>query len=303
MNQNLVKKIEDLKQKRNAIILVHNYQIGEVQDIADFVGDSLELSRIASKNNADVILFCGVLFMAETASILSPNKTILMPDISAGCPMADMITPSALQELKDKHPDALVVSYVNSSAEIKAMSDVCCTSANAIKVVNSLPKDKEIIFVPDKYLGNYAKQQTKRDNMILWNGYCPSHVKILPEDILAIKKDHPGAKLIVHPECTPEVIAMADSVCSTAGMVRFVKENDAKEIIVGTEVDMIYRLKKEAPNKIYYPASKAAVCPNMKLTTLEKILWSLEDMKTEVKVPQEIQAKAINAVNRMVELI
>jgi quinolinate synthase len=300
-NSSLVKKIRELKEKRKAIILVHNYQPSEVQDIADYLGDSLELSRKAAQTDAEVIVFCGVHFMAETASILCPDKIVLMPDINAGCPMANMIDSIKLRSLKEKYPDAFVLSYVNTSAEVKAGSDICCTSANAIKVVQSLDKNKEIIFVPDKYLGKYVTSQTGR-KMILWDGYCPVHVKILVEDILKQKKKYPQAEIIVHPECTPEVIELADKVLSTGGMCRYAKGIESREIIVGTEIGLIYRLQKENPNKKFYPASELAICPNMKLGSLEKVLWALEDMKNEVKVPDEIQVKAIQSVNKMLSI-
>jgi len=297
----LVKKIQELKKKRNAIFLVHNYQPGEIQEIADHLGDSLGLSRIASQSDADVIVFCGVRFMAETASILCPDKTVLMPDINAGCPMAEMITVDALRALKKEHPEAVVLSYVNTSAEVKAESDICCTSGNAINVVNSLKDAKEIIFVPDKYLAHYVSTKTDK-KIIFWNGYCPSHVKILPEHVLRQKKAHPEAKVIVHPECMQSVIQLADEAFSTAGMCKYAKESDASEIIVGTEVGMLYRLRKDNPQKKFYPASEQAVCPNMKLTTLEKVLWSLEDMKHEIKVPEDIRVRAKRAVDKMVRL-
>ncbi|MBL7171095.1 MAG: quinolinate synthase NadA [Candidatus Omnitrophica bacterium] len=297
----LVKKIQELKKKRNAIFLVHNYQPGEIQEIADHLGDSLGLSRIASQSDADVIVFCGVRFMAETASILCPDKTVLMPDINAECPMAEMITVDALRALKKEHPEAVVLSYVNTSAEVKAESDICCTSGNAINVVNSLKDAKEIIFVPDKYLAHYVSTKTDK-KIIFWNGYCPSHVKILPEHVLRQKKAHPEAKVIVHPECMQSVIQLADEAFSTAGMCKYAKESDASEIIVGTEVGMLYRLRKDNPQKKFYPASEQAVCPNMKLTTLEKVLWSLEDMKHEIKVPEDIRVRAKRAVDKMVSL-
>jgi len=297
----LVKKIQELKKKRNAIFLVHNYQPGEIQEIADHLGDSLGLSRIASQSDADVIVFCGVRFMAETASILCPDKTVLMPDINAECPMAEMITVDALRALKKEHPEAVVLSYVNTSAEVKAESDICCTSSNAINVVNSLKDAKEIIFVPDKYLAHYVSTKTDK-KIIFWNGYCPSHVKILPEHVLRQKKAHPEAKVIVHPECMQSVIQLADEAFSTAGMCKYAKESDASEIIVGTEVGMLYRLRKDNPQKKFYPASEQAVCPNMKLTTLEKVLWSLEDMKHEIKVPEDIRVRAKRAVDKMVSL-
>ena len=300
-NSKLIQKIQQLKRKRNAVILVHNYQIGEVQDIADYTGDSLELSRTASKTNADVIVFCGVRFMAETASILCPDKLVLMPDINAGCPMADMITRDELKALKKEHPKATVVAYVNTSAEVKAEIDICCTSGNAVKVVESLKDASEIIFVPDKYLGHYVSVKANRD-LILWDGYCPVHAKILPEDIARQRKAHPKAKIIVHPECTPKVIQLADEALSTNGMCKYAKLSDVSEIIVGTEPGMLYRLRKENPEKKFYPLSAQAICQDMKLTTLEKVLWCLEDMKYEIKVPEDIQIRAKRAVDRMLKV-
>ena len=301
-NSKLIQKIQQLKRKRNAVILVHNYQIGEVQDIADYTGDSLELSRTASKTNADVIVFCGVRFMAETASILCPDKLVLMPDINAGCPMADMITRDELKALKKEHPKATVVAYVNTSAEVKAEIDICCTSGNAVKVVESLKDASEIIFVPDKYLGHYVSVKANRD-LILWDGYCPVHAKILPEDIARQRKAHPKAKIIVHPECTPKVIQLADEALSTSGMCKYAKLSSASEIIVGTEPEMLYRLRKENPRKKFYPLSDQAICQDMKLTTLKKVLWCLENMKYEVKVPEDIQIKAKRAMDRMLEVL
>ena len=301
-NSKLIQKIQQLKRKRNAVILVHNYQIGEVQDIADYTGDSLELSRTASKTNADVIVFCGVRFMAETASILCPDKLVLMPDINAGCPMADMITRDELKALKKEHPKATVVAYVNTSAEVKAEIDICCTSGNAVKVIESLKDAAEIIFVPDKYLGHYVSTKINR-KLILWDGYCPVHAKILPEDIARQRKAHPKAKVIVHPECTPKVIQLADEALSTSGMCKYAKLSDASEIIVGTEPGMLYRLRKENPQKKFYPLSAQAICQDMKLTTLEKVLWCLENMKYEVKVPEDIQIRAKKAMDRMLEVL
>ncbi len=295
----LVGRILDLKKRRNAILLAHNYQLGEVQDIADFVGDSLELSQNAAKTDADVIVFCGVHFMAETASILCPDKTVLLPDINAGCPMADMITAEELREEKRKHPRAIVVCYINSSAEVKAESDICCTSANAVKVVESLNAD-EILFVPDQYLGHYVSTKTHK-NMILWRGFCPTHVRILPEHIIRLRHEYPGAKVVVHPECRPEVIALADEVLSTGGMIKYARREDVKEMIVGTEMGIIHRLRKENPVKRFIPVSEQAVCPNMKFITLEKVLWSLEEMQPEVKVLEGIRVLAKRAVDRMLE--
>jgi quinolinate synthase len=291
-----------LKKKRQAVILAHNYQLPEVQDVADYHGDSLELSRIAAKIDAKVIVFCGVHFMAETASILCPEKTVLVPDVSAGCPMAHMITPQDVKKLKTKHPKAAVVGYVNTSAEVKAELDVCCTSTNAVAVVNALRDYPEIIFVPDKYLADYVSKQTGR-KLVSWHGFCPTHVKILPEDIKREKKFHPRAKVVVHPECLPEVVALADAVLSTSKMCAFAKETDAKEIIVGTEVGLIYRLKKDNPDKEFYPASEAAVCPNMKRTTQEKILWALDELREEVRVSDDIRRRARGAIDKMLEII
>ena len=293
----LTDRILELKAKRNAVILAHNYQRGDVQDIADFVGDSLELSQNAAKTKADVIVFCGVDFMAETASILCPDKKVLLPDASAGCPMANMITAKDLIKKKQEYPNATVVCYVNSSADVKAESDICCTSANAVKVIESL-NATEILFVPDQYLGHYISTKTVK-NMILWPGFCPTHFRIHPQDILARREEHPEAVVMVHPECTPEIIALADLVLSTNGMCRFAQQTESKTMIVGTELGIIHRLNKENPGKIFIPATEKAICPNMKSITLEKILWSLEDMTPEVKVPEEIAIRAISTVEKM----
>ena len=296
----LIEKISVLRKRRNAVILAHNYQPGEVQDIADFVGDSLELSQRAAETDADVIAFCGVQFMAETASILCPDKVVLLPDRNAGCPMADMITAERLRAKKKEHPQAVVVCYVNSSAEVKAESDVCCTSANAVEVVESLDA-REIIFVPDQYLGNYVSARTGR-KMILWPGFCPTHVRIKPERINELKQEYPQAKVVVHPECRPEVIALADEVLSTGGMCRYAQRDEVGEMIVGTEMGIIHRLKKENPGKKFIPISEQAICPNMKLITLEKVLWSLEEMGPEVKVPEGIRLRAKAAVDKMLKI-
>jgi quinolinate synthase len=293
-------QILKLKKERNAVILSHNYQRGEVQDIADFVGDSLELSQKAAKTDADVIVFCGVHFMAETASILNPDKTILLPDASAGCPMANMITAEQLRQKKKELPGATVVTYVNSSAEVKAESDYCCTSANGVRVVQGIKND-EIIFVPDQYLGDFIARRTGK-KMTLWPGYCPTHVKLLPEDIIKSKQEHPRAKVVVHPECRPDVVALADEALSTSGMIRYAAREDVKELIVGTEVELLHRLNKENPGKKFFAASKKVVCPNMKKITLEKILESLETMMPEIKVPENIRIKAKLAVDRMLEI-
>jgi len=301
-DEQIVNKINELKKKRNAVILVHNYQLAEVQDIADFRGDSLELSRAAAKTQAEVIVFCGVYFMAETASILSPNKKVIMPDVAAGCPMANMMTADDLRKLKKDHPGAVAVGYVNTSAEVKAELDYCCTSTNAVAVVNALKDEKEIIFIPDKYLTDYVSKKTGR-KLISWHGFCPTHVRILPEDINREKKFHPQAKVMVHPECLPQVVAMADVVLSTSQMCKYAKEDSAKEFIIGTEAGLVYRLKQDNPDKEFYLASERAVCPNMKRTTQEKVLWALEELKDEVKVPENIRKKAYLAIERMLAII
>jgi quinolinate synthase len=299
-DQPVLDKIAILKKQLQAVILVHNYQLGEVQEIADFVGDSLELSQKAAKTDARVIVFCGVHFMAETASILSPDKKVLLPDLQAGCPMADMITAEQLIAKKKELPQAAVVCYVNSSAKVKAESDVCCTSANAVKVVNSM-KAEEILFIPDQYLGAHVAARTTK-KMHYWPGYCPTHARIRPEDIQRARADYPEAIVIVHPECRPETQAIADQVLSTGGMARFVLSTPAREIIVGTEVGFIYRLRKENPGKKFIPATEQAVCPRMKLITIEKVLSALENRAPEIKVPEEIRCRAVKAVKRMLEI-
>ncbi len=299
-DKELIEKISRLRRERNAVILAHNYQLGEVQDIADFVGDSLELSQKAAKTDAEVIVFCGVHFMAETASILCPEKTVLLPDIHAGCPMANMITADALRNAKAENPGAKVVCYVNSTADVKAESDICCTSANAAKIVAGFPKDQEILFVPDQYLGHYAASKAGRE-VIPWPGYCPTHARIIPQHIEHLRKEYPNAKVVVHPECRPDVITLADEVGSTSGILRYAAREDVHEVIVGTEMGIIHRLKKENPSKKFIPITEQAVCPNMKLITLDKVLASLEGMSPEVKVPEGIRIKAKAAVDRMLE--
>jgi len=302
MNEPLIEKIGQLKAERNAVILAHNYQPGEIQDIADFTGDSLALSVKAAATGADVIVFCGVKFMAETAAILSPGKTVLLPDKNAGCPMADMITGEQLKELKRKNPDALVVCYVNSSAEVKAESDYCCTSANAVEVVESLPKNSKIIFVPDQHLGRFVIEKTGRE-MILWPGYCPTHAFITEDDIKKARDAHPGAIVMAHPECTEPVKAVSDKLLSTGQMLKFAKQSDAKRFIIATETGIIHTLKKENPGKEFYPATTRAICPNMKRITLDKVLWSLEDMHYKITVPEDIAARAKIALEKMVAIL
>ena len=299
LDASLIDRIRELTRQKNAVILAHNYQVPEVQDVADYVGDSLGLSRQAAETDADVIVFCGVTFMAETAAILCPHKTVLTPDIDAGCPMVDMAPVEDVLALKSRYPDAVVVTYVNSSAAVKAVSDYCCTSANAVDVVDSLDPDARILFVPDKHLGSYVASRTGRE-LILYDGCCPTHVRILEQDILRLKAAHPHAEVLVHPECTADVVALADHVLSTSGMCRHASQSDCAEMIVATEVGLLHRLRKEAPAKRFYPASEAAVCPNMKRIDLEKVLWSLEEMATRVTVPEPARGRAHQAVRRMV---
>jgi len=302
LSQSLADKILDLKKKRRAVILAHNYQPAEIQMLADFCGDSLGLSIEASKTEAEVIVFCGVRFMAETAAILSPTKTVLLPEPEAGCPMADMITADQLRGLKAEHPGALVVCYVNSTAEVKAESDYCCTSANAVELVRRLPKDRPILFVPDQNLGQYTAGQTGRA-LILWPGYCRSHVVISDEDIRAAKSRYPDAVVMVHPECTEPVRRLADQVLSTGQMLKFVRHSLAKRFVVGTETGILYALRKENPEAEYIPASDKAVCPNMKKITAEKLLWSLEDGTYRVTVQEDVASRARKSLQRMMEVI
>lgn len=299
---NLAQEILKLKQKKKAAILAHNYQIPVIQDVADFVGDSLELSKISRKLSEELIVFCGVQFMAETAKILSPQKKVLLPVVDAGCPLADMITASDLKELKAKHPEAWVVSYVNSSAEIKALSDVCCTSANAITVVKNVPV-KQIIFVPDKNLGWWVANNVSDKEIILWPGYCLVHEYFSKEDILQTKKLHPEAEIMVHPECRREVIEAADSVLSTSGMLKQAKNSTKLKFIVGTEEGLIYRLKKENPEKEFYSLGSSKICMNMKKTNLEDLKRSLVEEKHAVSLDPAIIEKATLALERMVSYV
>jgi quinolinate synthase len=300
MNEELIISISALRAEKNAIILAHNYQLGEVQDVADFIGDSLELSFKAAECEEKLIVFCGVTFMAETASILAPEKTVLLPSLEAGCPMADMADAESLKKKKSEHPNAFVVTYVNSSAEVKALSDICVTSANAVKIVSQIPKDREIIFVPDRNLGAYAAKKIGR-KMILWPGFCPTHMRITPEHIAKRKKEYPDAKVVVHPECSLDVISLADEVLSTGGMIKFAKKTDARRIIVATESGLIYRLEKENPDKQFISVSEQAVCPNMKMTRLEELLLALEKNQHIIKVPENIAKLAKIPIERMLE--
>ncbi len=295
-----IDKINQLRKEKRAVILAHNYQRGEVQDVADLSGDSLELSRKAAKTDAEVIVFCGVNFMAESAAILSPGKVVLIPVPEAGCPLAEMITIKALKAKKREYPEAAVVCYVNSSAEIKAESDICCTSTNALQVVNSLKEDR-VIFIPDENLGRYVATQTDKD-IIFWKGFCPTHYLVLPEDIVKAKEKHPRAKVVVHPECRLDVIMLADEVLSTGGIVKYARETEIREIIVGTEIGLVYRLQKENPTKKFYLATEKLICPNMKLTTLEKVAFALEKIEHRIIVPEEVRLKAKRSLDRMLEV-
>lgn len=298
MQESIAEEIKRLKTERNAVILAHNYQRAEVQAIADFTGDSLELARKATQVDADVIVFCGVYFMAETAAILNPAKTVLIPDATAGCPMADMITGAQLRELKARHPGAIAVCYVNSTAEVKAECDMCVTSGNAEKVMASLPKGREIIFVPDQHLGGHIAG-LRGETYVLWPGYCPTHARLTARRVLDAKAAHPGAPVLVHPECPKDVRDVADECLSTGGMCAYVRNSEAKEFVVGTEVGILYRLRTENPGKTFWPVDDSTICPNMKKTTLENLRDALRDMSPRVVVPPEIAARARKAIDAM----
>ena len=292
--------IKKLLRDKNAILLAHNYQPPEIQDVADLCGDSLELSIKAAQTDADIIVFCGVHFMAETASILSPHKTVLLPRLDAGCLMADMIEPEALQAMRDKLPPMPVVTYVNSTAAVKALSTICCTSANVVDVVNSLD-ETEMLLAPDRNLAMYAASQTNK-KIHVWDGYCPTHEWLKPADVAKAKAEHPDAVFMAHPECRPEILEIADVIRSTSGMLRYAREAEARAFIVGTEIGLLYPLQQQNPGKEFYPASTKMTCKNMKKISLEDIIRSLENMEGEVKVPADIRRKAIQAVQRMVDL-
>ena len=297
----MTEEIEKLKRERNAVILAHNYTRPEVQDAADFTGDSLELARRATQVDADVIVFCGVYFMAETAAILNPTRTVLIPDATAGCPMADMITAEQLRELKARHPGAKAVCYVNSTAEVKAECDMCVTSGNAEKVMRTFAPDEKILFVPDQHLGGHIAGLLGRD-YTLWPGYCPTHQAITAKSVADARAAHPGAPVLVHPECAKDVREAADFALSTGGMCRFARESAAKEIVVGTETGILHRLRKENPEKTFYPVNERMVCPNMKKTTLESLAASLREMKTRVVVPEDIAVRARRAIEAMLAI-
>jgi len=273
--------------------------------VADFLGDSLNLARWARESSADVILFCGVHFMAETASILSPEKQVLVPDLEAGCSLADMIRPEDVRQWKLNHLNGVVVAYVNTSAAVKAEADYCCTSANAEKIVRAIPEDKEIFFIPDFYLGTYVKAQTGRKNIHLWRGYCPTHVLIQSDEITRLREEHPKAEFIMHPECgcLTKSMHLADKILSTEGMIRYAKESKASEFIVATETGVLHRMQKDSPAKKFYPASEHAVCHYMKMNTLEKVVASLENLQYEVKVPKELAERALLPIERMISIL
>ncbi len=299
-NKEIQQEIRKLLNDRNAVLLAHNYMRDEVQEIADITGDSLALSMEAAQTSADIIVFCGVHFMAESASILAPDKIVLLPRLDAGCPMADMVTVEGLRGMKALHPGVPVVTYVNSSAAVKAESDICCTSANAQKVVDSLA-DQELIFVPDRNLGRYvARNSTKRFHF--WDGYCPTHERLTVDAVIRMKQEYPEAKFVCHPECNPAVVDLADHVCSTTGMYGYCKKSSTRLFIIGTEAGILYRLQKENPEKEFILASPALFCPNMKLTSLEDIVAALTTMAPVVKVPEEIRAPAKRALDRMLAI-
>jgi quinolinate synthase len=299
-NQFYIAEINRLRKERNAVILAHNYQRGEVQDIADYVGDSLGLSIIAAKTEAAVIVFCGVHFMAESAAIISPRKKVILPDLDAGCPMADMVQAEDVVAKAKEIPNVMVVSYVNTTAAVKAVSDICCTSGNAVKVVNSIPKDKPILFVPDKNLGSWVEEQTGR-KFFLWEGYCPTHDYILADEVINMKEQFPNAEFICHPECRAEVRNLADKVASTEGIVKYVNQSNSTEFIIGTEKGILHRLHKDNPLKQFHLASNKLMCPNMKITTLTSVYRALLYMQPIITVPPEIQVPAKRALDKMIE--
>ncbi len=299
--KNLIKEILSWKEKREAIILAHVYQPGEIQDIADFTGDSLFLSQQAAKTQAKVIVFCGVRFMAETAAILSPEKIVLLPEIKAGCPLADMAPIEKVKKKLKELPKLAIISYVNSYAAIKALSNYCCTSANAVQVAQAIPAERDILFIPDKNLANFTAKRSKR-KIIPWQGFCPHHNILTKEDVIKVKKLHPQALLLVHPECRPEVCNLADYIGSTRGIIEFASNNPSKEYIIGTELGIFHPLKKNNPDKNFFPASEKMICRDMKLITLEKVLHSLKKLEPRIIVPEDIRKKSLKALNRMIEI-
>ncbi|MBI4313935.1 MAG: quinolinate synthase NadA [Candidatus Omnitrophica bacterium] len=299
--EELRRRALELKKKRDAYIIVHNYQRGEIQDIADVTGDSLALSQAAIRTDAKVVVFCGVDFMAETASILNPDKTILLPEINAGCPMAGMLSAGQLRAKMKEHPGVPVVAYVNSSAEVKALATICCTSANAIQVVRSLP-DRQVLFVPDRNLGSYVQSQVPEKEIILWDGFCPTHQRFKEEDLLSAQVQYPDAEFVAHPECRPEVLKHADVITSTSGMLSAVKNSGASRFIIGTEEGMLYKLRKDNPTKEFILPTQKLICPTMKMTKLASLVRSLERMEYQITVPGDVAALALESVERMLVL-
>lgn len=295
--EELKARIQSLKAKRGAVILAHNYQRPEVQDIADYTGDSLELSRVAARTDADVIVFCGVQFMAETAAILSPDKTVLLPVKEAGCPLADMATAQQLGRAREEHPEAAIVSYVNTTAEVKAESDLCCTSANAVQVVNSLEHDK-VVFVPDRNLGRHVARHSDKE-IILWQGWCPTHITLYAADIVKCHEQYPEAAVMAHPECSPEVLDLVDEIASTSGMLAYAGHSEAGQFVVGTEMGLIHGLQKQNPESEFFSPTEYLVCPTMKMTTLERVRLALETMEYVVTVAEETRVKARRALDAM----
>jgi quinolinate synthase len=299
-NKELTERLLQLKKERNAIILAHYYQRDEIQAVADFRGDSLLLAQKAAATDADVIVFCGVHFMGESAKILAPNKTVIIPDERAGCPMADMVNVDGLRALKKQHPNAKVVTYINSSAEIKAETDIVCTSANAVKIVNSVDSD-EVIWVPDKNLGDWVAKQTDK-KMIIWEGYCNTHDMLTVKDVGEMRRLYPAAQFVVHPECRPEVVKLADFVGSTTAIIKYCRDSECQEFIVGTEDGTGYQLRKDSPNKQFHFATKYLVCPNMKVNNLKKLVRCLENMEPEIYVPPHIADQARISLERMLQV-
>jgi quinolinate synthase len=295
--EEIKQEIRRLARERNALLLAHNYQRDEIQEIADITGDSLGLSQEAARTTCEVIVFCGVHFMAESAAILAPEKIVLLPRLDAGCPMADMVTPEGLRQMKAQHPGAPVVTYVNSSADVKAESDICCTSANAVRVVNSLDAD-EVILVPDRNLGRYIASHTDK-TCHLWEGYCPTHDRLLVADVERALAEHPDALFMAHPECPPEVLALAHHICSTSGMYDYARKSPAKKFIIGTEAGILWRLRRENPDKDFILPTSRLICPNMKLTSLEDVLKCLQTMGPEITVPDDIRERAKVTLDRM----
>ncbi|WP_269078052.1 quinolinate synthase NadA [Alicyclobacillus acidoterrestris] len=313
MHHHLIEEIEMWKARRNAVILAHNYELPEIQDIADVLGDSLALARAAARTNADVIVFCGVHFMAETASILNPEKTVLLPDLEAGCSLADSITAEQLKSWKRDHPEAIVVAYVNTTAEVKALSDYCCTSSNAVDVVQSIPEDKEILFLPDMFLGAYVKRMTGRNNIHIWMGECHVHAGIQPQQVDAVINQHPRAELLVHPECgcsTSSMHLLAEGqlptnrthILSTGGMLDFTTHSTATEFIIATETGILHQMEKANPQKRFVAANPNAVCPFMKKITLQKVLDALRNMQHVIQVQDELRARAKTPIDRMIAI-